>query len=165
LIEEGEIRTNFHNAVMLLAVELGLVVALLAAGYLLFLVVSWAFQSPSARRAGLEASRAAATLAMVLVVISITSSGVLMSPLFWTMVAVTALIVSPSVDDEGNRQASVVSLDADITCRRSLRESGRANGGGGPGEGGATESASVETDRSSAVPTNSVALPLRGAPN
>jgi hypothetical protein len=103
LIERGEIRTNFHNSLMLLAVELGLVVALFAGGYLLFLVMSWVLQSRSARCAGSEASVAAAAVAVVLFINSSSSSGVLLSPIFWAMLAATAVLARPESNLTGER--------------------------------------------------------------
>lgn len=96
LIDSGIIPLNFHNVVIQLAAELGLVVAGAFLIYLVWLVISWAFVTRSARRMGHEASLARATLAVALIIYGITSSGVLEAPHFWGFFGVTAVLTGLS---------------------------------------------------------------------
>lgn len=92
LIDTGEIPLNFHNVVVQLAAELGLVVAVAFVAYLVWLVICWAFVTRSARELGRKAAIAQATLASALLFYGATSSGVLESPDYWAFLAVTAVL-------------------------------------------------------------------------
>lgn len=107
LIETGEIPTNYHNVVVQLASELGLVVAGAFLVYLIALVISWAFVTRSAQKLGREASIARATLAVALLVYGVTSSGVVDSPIYWAFFAATA-----SLSAVPDRQRALTRSDA-----------------------------------------------------
>ena len=94
MIDSGEIPMNFHNVVIQLGAELGLVVAAVFLAYLLALLFSWALGSRSARVIGRGPALARATLAVSLLVYGATSSGVLESPHFWAFFVATALPIS-----------------------------------------------------------------------
>lgn len=101
LIDSRIIPLNFHNVIVQLAAELGLVVAGAFLVYLVSLVISWALVTRSARRMGHEASLARATVAVALIIYGITSSGVLESPHFWVFFAVTAVVSGLAEESEG----------------------------------------------------------------
>jgi hypothetical protein len=114
LIETGEIPTNLHNTVLAVAVELGLVPALLLGGYLVGTVLSWSFQGQVAREEGPQASLARASVALALLLAVVVSSSVLFSPLFWSMLALTSVSaeeanssrVPPEVNEASVHEAS-----------------------------------------------------------
>ena len=86
--------------VVQLAAELGLVVAGAFLAYLVWLVISWAFVTRSARLIGRDAAIARATLAVALLIYGVTSSGVLESPHYWAFFAVTALLTGRRLPGE-----------------------------------------------------------------
>ncbi len=92
LIDSGAIPLNFHNVVVQLAAELGLVVAGVFLVYLVSLIISWALVTRSAQRMGREASLARATLGVALLIYGVTSSGVLESPPYAALLAATVLL-------------------------------------------------------------------------
>jgi hypothetical protein len=95
LIDAGDLPLNYHNVVAQLVAELGLIVAGAFLAYLLWLIVSWAFATPSARAIGREAAIARGTVAVALLLYGATSSGVLESPDYWAFFTLTALITGP----------------------------------------------------------------------
>lgn len=106
LIDSGEIPLNFHNVVAQLLAELGAVVALAFLGYLLVAFTRWAFAPGRGTTADSGAAFAKAGLAVALLLWGATASGVLDSPAYWTLFAVTALIRQPRADAPGPRLAS-----------------------------------------------------------
>lgn len=98
MIDAGEIPLNFHNVVILLAAELGLIVAAAFLLYLTVFLVTWAFATRSAMAIGARAAFARAALAAALLVYGVTSSGVLASPLYWSFFALTAIVTGVHAD-------------------------------------------------------------------
>jgi len=92
LVNSGTIPLNYHNVVVQLAAELGIFVAGALLLYFVWLGISWGFVTRSARRLGPEASLARATLALVLTIYGVTSSGVLESPHYGVFLAVTVVL-------------------------------------------------------------------------
>ena len=98
MIDSDQIPLNFHNVVAQLAAELGIVIALAFVVYLLVILSRWAFLTRFTRARGLESSRAAAVLALVLVIYGLTASGVLDSPLYWTFFVAIPLLTMGAED-------------------------------------------------------------------
>lgn len=92
MLDSGEIRTDFHNIVVTLFAELGLVVGMVFLSYLLALILSWAFATRSTWAMGHEASLARSSLAVALLIYGVDSSGVLESPIYWAFFAATAAV-------------------------------------------------------------------------
>jgi hypothetical protein len=94
MIDSSELITNFHNIIVQLAAEVGVIIALAFTIYLFALVISWALLTRLARTLGSQRSLALATLATSLLIYGVTSSGVLFSSLYWSFFAVTVLLAS-----------------------------------------------------------------------
>lgn len=100
MIDAGQLAVNFHNVVVQLAAELGLVIA---AGYLVYLLavlVNWAFLTRWAQALGSAQSLARVTLTIAVIVFGMVASGVLTSPLHWVGFIVIALLAVPTPQAE-----------------------------------------------------------------
>lgn len=121
LIDSGQIPLNFHNVVIQLAAELGLIVAAAFLFYLLALVVGWAFVTRSSRAIGRKPAFARAALAVSLLVYGATSSGVLQSPLYWAFFALTALLAGVHQSAGEGHATSAIREKVESSARGHIR--------------------------------------------